>query len=229
MASASQLTQGNLLPFRLYDEHFVINWYALNGTGLNGLLVALQTGTGVWNQDPSTSMGAYSSQQVGATYTNVWSARYINNRSVRPAVSGDSIYNTIGLTLHTVATTDENGNPLINLPYDKVTERGFVLSGFSVPILRNGVVTLKLANINGTPTPGYAACITSGGAGGSVDVVNPNNLTFMVGTGGTNVANTVQSLLTSPVTVYNPYTVIGKFVSSSGAGLGGYAQLMVTL
>jgi len=235
MASVSQFTQGNLLPFRIYNDGDVINWYSLDGTGLNGQLVSIETGVlsgaGVSgqlsSQNPEVSYGGYlPGVSVGASYTNVISYRYANNRKVRASVSGDSIYNALGFTLHTTATVDENLNPLVNLPYDRVTERGYVLSGFSVPILTQGVFTLKSTNYNGTPLPGYAICITSGGAAGSVDIVNPSNLTVLLGTG---LTNTLGAMLGSPTTVYNPWTVVGKCLSTSGVNFGGYAQFKVLL
>jgi hypothetical protein len=211
MASASQLTQGNLLPFRIYDDHFVINWLSLDGTGLNGQFVALETG----NQNPENSFGGYVQNAVGASYTNVISYRYQTSRKVRPTQSGDNIYNTVGVTLHTTANFDENGNPLVNLPADRTTERGFVLSGFSVPILTDGIVTLKSAQYNGVPIPGYVGCISSGGTNGTIDVVNPSVLT--------------SSIALSPTNVYSNFTVVGKFISSSGVNFGGYAQFKVKI
>ena len=232
MASVSQFTQGNLLPFRIYNDGDVINWYSLDGTGLNGQLVSLETGvqsgtSGTNSQNPENSFGGYlAGVSVGASYTNTMSYRYANNRKVRASVSGDSIYNALGFTLHTTATVDENLNPLVNLPYDRVTERGYVLSGFSVPILTQGVFTLKSTNYNGIPLPGYAICISSGGAPGSVDIVNPSNLTVLQGTG---ITNTLGAILASPTTVYSPWTVVGKCLSTSGVNFGGYAQFKVLL
>lgn len=229
MSSPSQLTQGNLLPFRIYNDGDVINWYSLDGTGLNGQLVSFETGftiggtgssgVGALNsQNPEVSYGGYISNAVGASFTNVLSYRYQNSRKVRPSQSGDNVYNALGFTLHTTANYDENQNPLVNLPYDRVTERGFVLSGFSVPILTQGVITIKSTNYNGTPYPGYCGCISSGGAIGSIDVVAPSSLN-------------ATGLLTvnAPSNVYTPWTVVGKFLSTSGVNFGGYAQFKVLL
>lgn len=209
--SDSQLTQGLLLPFRLYDEHDVINWYALNGTGLNGQFVALNTG----GQDPSQSAGGYNGNPVGSPYTNVISYRYTNGRTVRVTQSGDTNFNTLGITLHTTAEFDENGNKLVNWPYEHTIERGFVVSGWSVPILTRGVVTLKSTAFNGTPIPGYVGCLSTGG-NGKLDVVNPANLGFGV-------------LNVTGAGVYGGYTVVGKWLSTTGANFGGYAQFKVQL
>lgn len=223
MASVSQLTQGNLLPFRIYNDGDVLNWYSLDGTGLNGQLVSLETGilpsggSGAGSQNPENSFGGYQPVAVGAAYTNVISYKYANNRKVRPSTSGDNIWNALGFTLHTTATVDENQNPLVNLPYDRVTERGYILSGYSVPILTQGVFTLRANNYNGTPIPGYVICVTSGGAAGSVDIVNPTSLTYNTG------------ITLTPSNVYNPWTVVGKCLSTSGLNFGGYAQFKVLL
>lgn len=213
MASVSQLTQGNLLPFRIYNDGDVINWYSLDGTGQNGQFVTLETGvlpaSGTSTQNPENSFGGYQPVSVGAAYTNVISYKYANNRKVRACISGDNVYNVLGVTLHTTATVDENGNPLVNLPYDRVVERGYVLSGYSVPVLTQGVVTIKSNQYNGIPIPGYVGCVTSGGAAGTIDVVNPSQL-----------SNTVTA-------VYSNFNVVGKFLSTSGVNFGGYAQFKV--
>lgn len=208
--SDSQLTQGQLLPFRLYDEHEVVNWYALATTGLNGQFVSFVTG----NQSPANSAGGYGTNTpVAAQFTNTVSNRYINTRQVRVTQSGDLNFNTLGITLHTTAEYDENGNRLINWPYNHVLERGFVLSGWSVPVLKRGVVTLKSSAYNGTPIPGYVGCISTGSIGGKIDIVNPT------------------ALVNGPFAAgaYGDFTVVGKFYSSSGSAFGGYAQFGVGL
>jgi hypothetical protein len=215
MASVSQLTQGNLLPFRIYNDGDVIPFLSLDGTGQNGQFVTIETGvlptSGTSTQNPENSFGGYQPNAVGAAYTNVISYRYANNRKVRPCVSGDNVYNVVGVTLHTTANVDENLNPLVNLPYDRVTERGYVLSGFSTPILTAGIVTIKSNQYNGIPIPGYVGCVTTGGGNGpgSIDVVNPANL-----------SNTISA-------PYSHFTVLGKFLSTSGVNFGGYAQFKV--
>lgn len=198
----SLLTDGNLLPFRQYAESDVLNIWSLDVTGLNGMLVAITNNS---NQDPATSAGAYaSSSPNGYAVTNVGNYAYRNSRKVRPAAVTDTRSNVIGVTLHTTATHDENGNLLVNQPYDKTLDRGFVQTGFTVPILTRGLITVKLANIGGTPVPGYAATI---GTGGQFAVGDPANM-VVIGTGT---------------------RVVGKYVSTSGSALGGYAQILLSL
>jgi hypothetical protein len=197
----SLLTDGNLLPFRQYNESDVINLFSLDATGLNGMLVAIQTG----QQDPATSAGQYrSTSPNGVAYTNIGNYGYGTTRKVRPAIATDTKVNVLGVTLHTTAIYDENGNPLVNQPYDRTIERGFVQTGFAVPILTRGIITVKLANIVGTPFPGHAATI---GAAGAFGVANPSN-TVALGTG---------------------LAVVGKYLSYSGSAFGGYAQIKLEL
>lgn len=204
----SLLTDGNLLPLQQYNPADVINWFALDGTGLNGQLVAIETG----NQDPANSAGSYTTIPVAAGWTNTVSYRYNTLRRVRPTQAGDTHYNTIGITLHTTAVYDENGNILANQPYEQTLERGFVQTGFAVPILMAGIVTLKLAQIVGVPFPGYAAVISTGG-NGKVESVNPSLLSLVETTG---------------VNTYSGSQVVGKWLSYSGSAFGGYAQLKLS-
>lgn len=206
----SLLTDGNLLPFRQYDPADVLNFFALDGTGLNGQLVAIETGF----QDPALSAGNYTTLPVAASYTNVTSYRYNTPRRVRPTVGGDTAYNTIGMTLHTTAVYDENGNLLANMPYDQTLERGFVQTGFAVPVLTRGVVTLKFNQIIGVPIPGYVGVISTGGAG-KIEVVNPAQLVGFGVTGG--------------AFQYSGQQVVGKWLSTSGSAFNGYAQFKLQL
>ncbi|MDP3793962.1 MAG: hypothetical protein Q8R07_04400 [Candidatus Uhrbacteria bacterium] len=198
----SLLLDGNLLPFRQYSESDVLNIFSSDVTGLNGMLVSITNNS---NQDPPTSAGAYStSAPNGYAFTNVGNYAYRNSRKVRAAGVADNRSNVLGVTLHTTATVDENGNLLVNQPYDKTIERGFVQTGFTVPILTRGVITVKLSNIGGTPTPGWAATI---GTGGQFAVGDPAEM-VVIGTGT---------------------RIVGKYLSTSGSAFGGYAQIKLEL
>ena len=205
----SILTDGNLLPLRQYNpDGDVLNIFSLDGTGLNGQLVTIETGA----QDPANSAGSYTTSPVAASFTNVTNYRYANPRKVRASAAGDTVFNVVGVTLHTTALYDENGNLLANQPYDDTLERGFVQTGFTVPILTRGLITLKQSQIIGTPFPGYAAVISTGGAG-KFEAVNPATtaITFVNSTG---------------VNTYSGQQVIGKFISYSGSAFNGYAQIL---
>jgi hypothetical protein len=198
------LQQGNLAPFRQYDENEVVNLFSLNVTGQNGMFVSYVTG----NQNPDNADG-YTTLAVGASYTNIVSTRYVNSRQVRPAAAGDTVWQVAGVTLHTTAEFDENGNKLILQPSDAVYERGYVLSGQSVPILRRGLVTLVMSQVDGIPLPGYVGIVTGNGR---ISVANPTSFAI---TGLGNFTN----------------NVVGRFISSTGSNnysaAGGYVQFEV--
>lgn len=193
-------TQGNLLPFRQYGEAEVINFFALNGTGQNGLFVALETG----QQDPANSDG-YTTAGLGATYTNIYAPRFENKRKVRLATSTDTVYSAVGITLHTTAEYDSNGQKLVLLPKERRDEMGFVISGESVPVLTRGIVTLRKGAYNGTPIPGYAGVLSGNG-------------TITAVPGATVAASADLSS-----------RAVGKFISSSGSAFDGYAQFKLEL
>jgi hypothetical protein len=200
------LKQGNLFPFRQYNESDIINFYALNGTGLNGMFVSFDTG----NQAPENADG-YSSIGVGASYTNIVSNRYLNNRRVHPAVAGETVWQVAGVTLHTTAEYDENGNKLVLMPDYVRAERGFVYSGQSVPLVRRGIVTLALSQVANAattpPLPGYLGIITGNG---KIAAIAPGDVA---------VTGAARYDLLS----------VGRFISSSGANNGGSVQFDVQL
>lgn len=196
----SVLTQSNLLPFRQYAEAEVFNQQALNGTGLAGLFVTIPTG----GQVPVDTAGSYGSLSVGASYANAVSLRHLVTRKVNPCAAGDTAYNVLGVTLHTVAEYDENGNRLINQPIKETIERGFVQSGQAVPVLTRGVITIKKSQVTNDALPGYVGIAA---ANGGIAAYAPTNLAA-IGTG---------------------INVLGKFISNSGVDFGGYYQFKLML
>lgn len=202
--SDGMLTQGNLFPFRQYSEAEVLNLFALNGTGLNGQLVAFETG----NQNPELADG-YSNLSVGSNFTNIISNRYLNNRRVRPAVVTDFKSQIAGVTLHTTAEYDENGQKLVLLSPDQAYERGFVPSGFTTPVLKRGLLTVRLSQIANqstvSPLPGFALVPTGVGAFCAVSA----------------------SAVTGSPDLFQ--RVVGNVVSASGANNGGYIEIQISV
>lgn len=196
-------TQGNLLPFRQYGEAEVINFFALNGTGQNGLFVALETG----QQDPADADG-YTTSALGANYTNVYAPRYENKRKVRLATSTDTKFNAVGIALHTTAEYDNHGNKLVLMPRTRREELGFVVSGETVPVLSRGIVTLRAGAYNGTPIPGYVGVLSGNG---TITALDP--AVALASTGAASIGN----------------RIVGKFISTSGSAFDGYAQFKLEL
>jgi hypothetical protein len=196
----SVINQSNLLPFVQKNESEVINMFALDGTGLGGLFVTMQTGNG----DPALTAGSYGTQSVGASYANATSLRHLVTRRVQAAAAGDVKAKVLGVTLHTVAEYDENGNKLINWPAAHSFERGFVPSGQAVPILQRGIITIKKSQVTNEALPG------------------------MVGIAGANGTLVAVDAADAVTTATGAYT-LGRFISSSGSAFGGYYQFQVQL
>ena len=158
-----------ILPYRDYDEHEVVNLYALAGQvgvdfinleskptagGDAGVFVKVLNGSmGPAGKDPidvtSNGFGSY----LGKTdYPHVGRNTYPANALTVTGVSasGDSC---IGITLRQTATHDENGEKLQYNPVKK-DELYAVLPGETVPVLSRGMVTLTDLAIAGDPAPG---------------------------------------------------------------------------
>jgi hypothetical protein len=142
-----------LRPFRDYDEHDVINLFALSGditsAVTKGHMVRLRAG---WlNSDELQRLGA-----VGSSYSNTVSERYGVNAKVNVAGSGDAL---LGMMLYDVRETDENGEKLIFNPR-KAAENDWVLSGQAVPVLTRGIVLYSGTTL-AADNPVYGATLYS--------------------------------------------------------------------
>lgn len=198
----SVLSNSSLLPYRQYAEAEVIQLYSADFTGQAGTLCTIQPG----NQTAGLEAGAYTTSAPLQAFTNVGNYAYNNPRKVRPSAAGDNRFQIAGISLYTVATIDENGIPLRGQPYNQTLERGFVQTGFTLPILARGIVTIKQSQVATTPNP---TDIAIAGANGTVSSLTNNAANGIVVASG-NYA-------------------IGKFLSASGAAFGGYYQLKLEL
>ena len=127
MANANDI---KLRPFRDYDEKDVINLFSLEDTGhtlpiVKGTLVKLDGGAG-WKADQELEMLG----SVGASFSNVTSQRYGVAANVGVTDVGDD---ALGIILHDVRETDENGEQLKFNPR-KAAEMEAVISGQAVPV-----------------------------------------------------------------------------------------------
>lgn len=143
----------DLLPLRDYSEHSVLPFYSLNGTGVGGRFVVLETG----QNSPADSVGKYTNSSVGASYAGTISYRYENPRKYKFATSGQGL-EVIGLSLYGTVETDANGQKIILEPALE-HELGVVSSGKSSPIATQGYFRLKSSAYTGTPIPGYVGVI----------------------------------------------------------------------
>lgn len=167
-----------LMPLRDYDEHDVINFFALNtannaindtGNGDSGVIVKVTNGTFVAGEAVSLASDAY----LGKTDYPYAGRNYYPSVSltVGAAGTGDA---PIGITLFETAKYDENGEKLLYYP-QKALENQVVLSGQAVPVATKGTFTLSDdAFVGSIPAPGTKLVVGSGsgkfdayGAGGA--------------------------------------------------------------
>lgn len=172
-----------ILPFRQYNEHNVVNLYALDGSatipgdlategdGDAGLLVSINNGDfdkGI-DYTSDTYLGKTDYPHIGANgYPKVTGMTFVPCAGTNP----------LGITLRQTATHDENGEKLLYYR-QKAIEHQAVLPGEVVPVLTAGLVTLAhTAFISGTTLDSSAinAAVTAaadgelelGGAGAAV-------------------------------------------------------------
>ena len=172
-----------ILPFRQYNEHNVVNLYALdgsatipgdlatNGDGDAGLLVSINSGDfdkGI-DYTSDTYLGKTDYPHIGANgYPKVTGMTFVPCAGTNP----------LGITLRQTATHDENGEKLLYYR-QKAIEHQAVLPGEVVPVLTAGLVTLAhTAFVSGTTLDSSAinAAVTAaadgelelGGAGAAV-------------------------------------------------------------
>lgn len=129
----------SLKPFRVYDEHDVVNLYAYSGTiGISagdkiakGTLVKVIGGGWKNSSDPTELLGS-----VGASYAGTVAQRYGTVAKVGLATSGAV---ALGVILHDIGEVDENGE-LLKFNPRKASEMEMVLSGQTVPVLTRGIL-----------------------------------------------------------------------------------------
>jgi hypothetical protein len=207
-------TQGKLFPFRQHSPFEVTKLFSLDGTGMNGLFVAFETG----NSAPLDSDGAWSTTAPGATFNYTTSVRYVNKRFVRPTLGTDYKWNCAGVTLYNVQEYDQHGNKLVLQPPSRWDELGCVPSGYTVPILSRGIIDLSISAINGTPLPGYVGVLTgtAGATAGKIAAVDPSTLVPIL--------MTTAEMFGYAATGRFQERIVGRFLSSTGSAFGGHVQ-----
>ena len=121
-----------LLPFRQYDEHDVINLFAYSGAlPVNAGTLVRPVASG-WRTDEGATQLLGS---VGASFGNTVSERFGTIPRVTAAATGE---NVIGLLLYAVKEQDENGL-LLKFNPRKAAEMQVALSGQTVPIATRGL------------------------------------------------------------------------------------------
>ena len=179
-----------LRPFRSYDEHDVVNLFALDfdSVDLNadpsvkiekGVLVSVQS-NGWVNTDEATSahgLGtATSAVAPGKSYANTVSLRYGTSARVAPCADGDV---PLGITLWDMAERDENGEKLLYHPR-KAAEMQAVISGQTMPVLTKGVVLYK-GQLTDVGVAAGVNVYNSTSGNGELSIDNPSSSATKVG------------------------------------------------
>lgn len=152
----------NIKPFRDYDDHEVINLFAVNGESVNKGCFVSAVGSGI-------NLSASSAYDDNSYLDGVKSARFNVPHLVGPAASGASKYAVLGMLLKDVRSVDENGYPLKYEPR-KAAEMDVVISGQAAPIVKRGIFLYN--GIVGSPAAGSGLAVSDAGDG-SLKVVNP--------------------------------------------------------
>jgi hypothetical protein len=159
-----------LLPFRQYNEHDVINMFALEDASVNENITGFGAGdagvfvkvsAGNLDLDPVTyGTNSY----LGKTdYPFVGSNQYPSvSLKVTPTVSGD--VQPLGITLFETAKYDENGEKLLYYK-QKAMDYQALLPGQAVPVATRGVFTISSRAYDGVLSVGSGFKLSLGGAG----------------------------------------------------------------
>tara|TARA_A100001201_G_scaffold139061_1_gene130622 strand:+ start:2140 stop:2676 length:537 start_codon:yes stop_codon:yes gene_type:complete len=142
-----------LRPFRDYDEHDVVNLFKYSGTiPVNKGTVVKIMGNGWKSTDETELLG-----DVGSAYNNTVSERYGVAAAVADCGASDT---PLGILLHDVKETDENGEKLIFNPR-KAAEMQVSLSGQAVPVATKGVFLYSGATLGAQSPAGGTALYTA--------------------------------------------------------------------
>ena len=161
----------NLLPFRDYSEHDVINLYSCNTVATKGTLVKLITPL-------NKNVLNLSNVSVGNKFPNTVNNYFDIIGQVEIVTNYTDVPSALGLLLYDVRETDENGDRLIFNPR-KMAEMGVVMPIIhAVPILTRGIVsindideTARSGGAGGAPQIGAAAYVGNNGRIGVNGVV----------------------------------------------------------
>jgi hypothetical protein len=156
-----------LLPFRDYDEHDVINLFALADGDVNATLATVGAGdAGVvvkviagdldaspitYADDNGYMMGTHTIPHLGINqYPSV--PLRVSSGAIDASETDGSV---IGITLRQTALADENGENLLRYPV-KMDENHAVAKGQAVPIATKGIFMLDQRTLDSTLTGGGA-------------------------------------------------------------------------
>lgn len=139
-------------PFRDYDEHEVVNLFALQGEGNKGTFVTA-VGSGF-------DLSAQSAFGNDSFINGTLSSRFDVASRVQAAPANTPPARVLGMTLKDVRSVDENGYPLKFEPR-KAAERDLIISGQAVPVVKRGL--FLYSGVAGTPAFGSGLAVAANG------------------------------------------------------------------
>lgn len=169
----------NLLPFRDYSEHEVLNFFACTAVANKGVLVKpKRSWKSVGASDRSTAGPLnLGTSAPGATYQNTVTQNFELVGQIEPIVNYDDVPTAIGVLLKDIREFDENGEKLI-FNSRKAAEMDVIIKDIqAVPVLTRGLILINdidTTNRNGgggNPDIGDAAYVGSNGSIGTDGIV----------------------------------------------------------
>jgi hypothetical protein len=169
----------NLLPFRDYSEHEVLNFFSCTTLANKGTLVKpLRSWKSVGASDKSTAGPLdLGTSAPGAIYPNTVTQNFELVGQVEPIVDYDDVPNAMGILLKDIREFDENGEKLI-FNSRKAAEMDVIIKDIqAVPILTRGLIVVNdIDQTNrggggGAPDIGDAAYVGSSGRIGTDGII----------------------------------------------------------
>jgi hypothetical protein len=169
----------NLLPFRDYSEHEVLNFFACTAIANKGTLVKPKRS---WKSVGATDRRTTGPLELGSTtpgalYLNTVTNNFELVGQVEPIVNHDDVPTAFGVLLKDIREFDENGEKLI---YNsrKAAEMDVIIKDIqAVPVLTRGLIlvndidTTNRGGGGGNPDIGDAAYVGSNGRIGTDGIV----------------------------------------------------------
>jgi len=161
----------NLMPFRDYSEHEVLNFFACTVIANKGTLVKPKRSWKSTGSSDKRTAGPLDlgSSAPGAIYTNTITQNFELVGQVEPVANHDDIPTAIGVLLKDIREFDENGEKLI-FNSRKAAEMDVIIKDIqAVPVLTRGLILINdIDETNrgaggGAPDIGDAAYVGSNG------------------------------------------------------------------
>lgn len=206
-----------LLPFRQYNEHEVVNMFALAdafvnnnitgyGSGDAGIFVKVTDGN--LDNDPVTYGNNSYLGKTDYPFVGQGGNQMYPSVSLKIAPTTGINERPLGIALMETAMYDENGQKLLYYP-QKAAELQVALPGKSIPVATRGIFTVTNRAFDGVLTVGQGFAISNGG-NGKITGVNAYT-TGVAGSAGSPVLGTV---LGTGTRGFNQPTIQDKYSGS---------------